>query len=115
MPTLTVKPSASRRATGATLVLVGGFLTLHEAGLFPRFELARSWPVFIITLAFVKLGATLNARRQEGWGLLFIGDWLFANTMTDWAYVQFSASLLLAAIGVVMMLRAAERNRYAAE
>jgi hypothetical protein len=111
MATVTInQPSAARRATGATLVLIGGFLVLHEAGLFPLFELSRGWPVFLITLALVRLGATLNGRRQQGWGLLVIGDWLFANTMTDWTYVQFTAPLLLTAIGVVMMLRAPRRR-----
>jgi hypothetical protein len=112
MPTLTIKqPSATRRATGATLVLIGGFLALHEAGLFPMFDLARGWPVFIILLALVRMGARLNAGRRQGWGLLVMGDWLFVNTMTDWAHVQLSVPLLLAAIGVAMMLRA-PRNLY---
>ena len=49
--------------------------------------------------------ATLKERRQQGWGLLLAADWLLANTMTSWAYVQFSVPLLLAGLGLMSVIR----------
>ena len=44
-------------------------------------------------------------RHQQGWGLLLAGDWLLANTMTNWTYVQFSVPLLLAGLSLMTIIR----------
>jgi hypothetical protein len=91
--------------TGVALVTAGALLTRQSAGLLHAGDLAHSWPLFIIVLAFVQLVATLKERHQQGWGLLLAGDWLLANTMTDWAYVQFSVPVLLAGLGLMTIVR----------
>jgi hypothetical protein len=91
--------------TGGALVTAGALLTRQSSGLLHAVDLAHSWPLFIIVLAFVQLVATLKQRHQQGWGLLLAGDWLLANTMTDWAYVQFSVPVLLAGLGLMTIIR----------
>ena len=77
----------------------------QSAGLPHSVEFVHIWPLFIIVLAFVQMIATLKERHQQGWGLLLAGDWLLANTMTDWAYVQFSVPVLLAGLGLMTIIR----------
>jgi hypothetical protein len=91
--------------TGVALVTAAVLLTRQSAGLPHSVDLARSWPLFIIVLALVQMVATLKERHQQGWGLLLAGDWLLANTMTDWAYVQFSVPMLLAVLGLMTIIR----------
>jgi hypothetical protein len=90
---------------GGGLITAGALLLRQSVGLFHSIDLARSWPIFIIVLAFAQLAATLKERHQQGWGLLLAGDWLLANTMTDWAYVQFSVPVLLAGMGLITIIR----------
>jgi hypothetical protein len=59
----------------------------------------------------VQLAASINESRQRGWGLLLLGDWLFANTMTDWAIARITWPLLLAGVGVFMILRSVSRSQ----
>jgi hypothetical protein len=91
--------------TGIALVTAGALLTRQNVGLLQSVDLAHSWPLFVIVLAFVQLAATLQERHLQGWGLLLAGDWLLANTMTDWAYVQFSVPVLLAGLGLMTIIR----------
>jgi hypothetical protein len=78
---------------------------MQQLGLLRLVDLGRAWPLAVIVLALAALGATIKERRQRGWGLLMIGDWLLANTMTDWAYVQISVPLLLAGVGLFTIIR----------
>jgi Domain of unknown function (DUF5668) len=89
----------TRLIAGTILVLAGGALALGDSGLFATVELHRSWPLILIAMGLAELAITLRSRRQSGWGLLLLGDWLFMNTMTDWAYQQFTWPVLLAGIG----------------
>jgi hypothetical protein len=91
--------------SGGALVLGGAVLTMQQLGLLRLVDLGRAWPLAVIVLALAALGATIKERRQRGWGLLMIGDWLLANTMTDWAYVQISVPLLLAGVGLFTIIR----------
>jgi hypothetical protein len=97
--------STGHLLTGGALVTAGVLLMRQSVGLVHVVDLAHGWPVFVIVLAFAQLGATLKDRRQQGWGLLLAGDWLLANTMTDWAYVQFSVPVLLAGLGFLTIIR----------
>ena len=105
-------PSAISLMTGVALVTAGILLTRQPAGLLHSVDLAHSWPLIVIVLAFVQMVATLRERHQQGWGLLLAGDWLLANTMTDWAYVQFSVPVLLAGLGLMTIVRGlSDRSR----
>ena len=83
---------------GTILIISGGALALGNSGLFNFVELQRSWPVALIALALAQLAVTMRSPRLRGWGLLLLGDWLFMNTMTDWAYLRFAWPLLLAGV-----------------
>jgi hypothetical protein len=114
--------SAHECPTGIALVTAGALLTRQSAGLLHSVDLAHGWPLVIIVLAFLQMVATLKERHQQGWGLLLAGDWLLANTMTDWAYVQFSVPMLLAGFGLVTIIRGlrvhsrrSDENRYATQ
>jgi hypothetical protein len=98
-------PSTASVLTGIALVTAAALLTRQSAGLLHSVDLAHGWPLFVIVLAFVQLVATLNELHQQGWGLLLAGDWLLANTMTDWAYVQISVPVLLAGLGLMTIIR----------
>jgi hypothetical protein len=98
-------PSTGSLLTGIALVTAGALLTHRSAGLLHSVDVAHGWPLFIIVLAFVQMVATLKERHQQGWGLLLAGDWLLANTMTDWAYIQFSVPMLLAGLGLMTIIR----------
>jgi uncharacterized membrane protein HdeD (DUF308 family) len=98
-------PSTVSLLAGVALVTAGVLLTRQPAGLLHSVDLAHSWPMIFIVLAFVQLVATLKERHQQGWGLLLAGDWLLANTMTDWAYIQFSVPVLLAGLGLMTIVR----------
>jgi hypothetical protein len=98
-------PSTASVLTGIALVTAAVLLTRQSAGLLHSVDFAHGWPLFVIVLAFVQLVATLNELHQQGWGLLLAGDWLLANTMTDWAYVQISVPVLLAGLGLMTIVR----------
>jgi hypothetical protein len=89
----------TRLIAGTILVVAGGALALGNSGLFATVELQRSWPLILIAMGLAELAVTMRSRRQSGWGLLLLGDWLFMNTMTDWAYQQFTWPILLAGVG----------------
>src|SRR6202521_87941 len=98
-------PSAISLMTGVALVTAGVLLTRQPAGLLHSVDIAHSWPLIVIVLAFAQMVATLRERHQQGWGLLLAGDWLRANTTADWAYVQFSVPVLLAGSGLMTIVR----------
>jgi hypothetical protein len=102
----------TRVATGAALMLGGGLLALQQLGYLHAVALSHSWPIIVIVLALMQIGSSLQAPRQRGWTLLLFGDWLLANTMTDWSYAQFTWPILLAGVGAVMILRAIEQRRH---
>jgi hypothetical protein len=81
-------------------------LLLRQSTEFPNsIEFVQIWPLFVIVLALAQMVTTLKERHQQGWGLLLAGDWLLANTMTSWAYVQFSVPLLLAGLSLMTIMR----------
>jgi hypothetical protein len=105
------KPFGLSIASGAALVFAGGLLALQQMGYLHAVALSHSWPIVIIVLALFQIGSSLKSPRQRGWSLLLFGDWLFANTMTDWTYAQFTWPILLAGVGAVMIFRAIEQRR----
>ena len=108
----TGKLFGTRLATGAALMLAGALLGLQQMGYLHAVALSHSWPIVIIILALMQIGSSLKASHQRGWTLLLFGDWLFANTMTDWSYAQFTWPVLLAGVGAVMIFRAIEQRRH---
>jgi uncharacterized membrane protein HdeD (DUF308 family) len=90
---------------GVALVTAGVLLLRQSVDFSHSVALAQSWPLFIIVLAFAQMVATVKARHQQGWGLLLAGNWLLANTMTSWAYIQFSVPVLLAGLGLMSIIR----------
>jgi hypothetical protein len=104
---LQVKPRVDAPiATGSVLIIAGGVLALQQAGFLLFLDLSRTWPLFLIVFAFIRLGATMNEPRQRGWTLLLLGDCLLACTMTGWVYAAFAWPVLLTGIGVLMIFRA---------
>jgi|SRR5271163_4771211 len=110
MSTQTKDRFGTRFIAGLGLMLTGGLLLVQQAGYLHVIDLARSWPLILIAFAIMQLATTLNTPRQRGWGLLALGDWLFANTMTDWGYAQFSWPVLLTGLGAAMVFRALRRG-----
>ena len=104
-------PFGTKIAAGTALIVAGGLLALQQLGYLHAVALSHSWPIIVIVLALVQIGGSLNAPRQRGWSLLLFGDWLFANTMTDWTYAQFTWPVLLAGVGAAMIFRAIEQRR----
>jgi hypothetical protein len=100
----------SRFIAGIGLIITGGLLLVQQAGFLHAIDLGRSWPLILIAFAIVQLATSLKESRQRGWGLLALGDWLFANTMTDWGYAQYSWPILLTGLGAVMVFRALGRS-----
>jgi hypothetical protein len=90
--------AVTRLIAGTILVIAVGALAFGNPGLLNAVELQRSWPLVLIALAFAQFAVTMRSPRLRGWGLLLLGDWLFMNTMTDWAYQQFTWPLLLAVV-----------------
>jgi hypothetical protein len=97
-------------ASGAALIVAGGVLALQQTGYLPFMALSRGWPLILIVMAMVRLAMTLQAPRWNGWALLLLADWLLANSMTDWVYVQFTLPILMAGVGVAMILRTISRR-----
>jgi hypothetical protein len=90
---------------GVALVTAGVLLLRQSGDLSHSVALAQSWPLFVVVLAFAQMVATVKERHQQGWGLLLAGNWLLANTMTNWAYIQISLPVLLAGLGLVSIIR----------
>jgi hypothetical protein len=100
----------TRFIAGIGLIITGGLLLVQQAGYLHAVDLGRSWPLIVIAFAIMQLATTLKESPQRGWGLLALGDWLFANTMTDWGYAQYSWPILLTGLGAAMVFRALRRG-----
>lgn len=98
-------PFTASLLIGVGLVTAGVLLLRPSVDLANSVDLVRSWPLFIIVLAFAQMVATIKERHQEGWGLLLAGNWLLANTMTNWAYIQYTVPVLLAGLGLMSIIR----------
>lgn len=105
MSTRSKDPFTACLLIGVALVTAGVLLMRSSVDLPHSVDLAQSWPLFIIVLAFAQMVVTIKERHQQGWGLLLAGNWLLANTLTDWAYIQFSVPVLLAALGLTTIIR----------
>ncbi len=97
--------------TGTLLIAGGVVISLSQLGLFPTVDVGRIWPMFLILIGLARIGTTLGARRQHGWALLLVGDWLLLNTMSNWIYVQASLPFLIVGFGSLMVYRALSDRR----
>lgn len=105
MSTRTHDPFTDSLLIGVAMATASALL-LRQSGGFPHsIDFGHTWPLFVIVLALAQLVASVKERHQQGWGLLLAGDWLLANTMTGWAYVQFSVPLLLAGLSLMIIFR----------
>ena len=95
---------------GAALMATGALLLIQQVGFLNSISVSRGWPIILIILAMVQLAATMRDARQTGWGLLLIGDCLYANTMTDWAYAQITWPILLTLVGALMVFRSGAKR-----
>lgn len=100
------KTFGTRFVAGSALMVTGGLLLLQQAGYLHMIDIARGWPILLIAFGIVQLGASIKESRQRGWGLLLVGDWLFANTMTNWAYAQLTWPIILTGVGALLIIRA---------
>ena len=98
-------PFADSLLIGVAMATASVLLLRQSVGVPHPVEFVQIWPLFVIVLALAQMIATLKERHQQGWGLLLAGDWLLANTMTNWAYVQFSVPLLLAGLSLMTVIR----------
>ena len=99
-----------RLIAGGAMMASGGLMLAQQAGYLHALDVARGWPIILIAFAIVQLGMSINESRQRGWGLLLLGDWLFANTMTNWAYAAITGPIILAGAGALMIIRAIGRR-----
>jgi|SRR5271167_481752 len=90
--------AGTRPIAGTIVAIAAGALALGNTGLLAAVDLQRGWPLGVIALGLAQLAMTMRSPRLRGWGLLLLGDWLFMNTMTDWAYQRFTLPLLLAGV-----------------
>jgi hypothetical protein len=104
MSTRSKDPFTASLLMGVALVTTGALLMRQSVELPNSVDLVQIWPLFVIVLAFAQMVVTVKERHQQGWGLLLAGDWLLANTMTNWAYVQFSVPVLLAGLGLMSII-----------
>jgi uncharacterized membrane protein HdeD (DUF308 family) len=104
MSTRSKDPFTASLLMGVALVTTGALLLRQSIELPNSVDLVQIWPLFVIVLAFAQMVVTVKERHQQGWGLLLAGDWLLANTMTNWSYVQFSVPVLLAGLGLMSII-----------
>jgi hypothetical protein len=100
------KGLGTRFVLGGLLIIGGVVISLSQLGLFPPIDVGRIWPMFLVLIGLARIGTTLGARRQHGWALLLVGDWLLLNTMSNWIYMQASLPFLIVGFGVLMVSRA---------
>jgi hypothetical protein len=110
MSTQIKKFHSTRFIAGGAMIVSGGLLLAQQAGYLHALDVARGWPIILIAFAIMQLGMSINESRQRGWGLLLLGDWLFANTMTNWAYAAITGPIILAGAGALMIIRAIGRR-----
>jgi len=104
MSTRSKDPFTASLLMGVALVTTGALLMRQSAQIPNSVDLVQIWPLFVIVLAFAQMVVTVKERHQQGWGLLLAGDWLLANSMTNWTYVQFSVPVLLAGLGLMSII-----------
>ena len=104
-------PAASRLIAGTISAIGAGVLGLVYAGFLAAVDLQRSWPLVLIALALAQLALTMRTPRLRGLGLLLLGNWLFMNTMTDWAYEQYSLPVLLVAVNYWIIVAGTSRTK----
>ena len=105
MSTRTSDPFTTTLLFGVALVTAAVLLMLPSVDFANSVNLVQSWPLLIVVLAFAQMVATIKERHQQGWGLLLAGNWLLANTMTNWAYIQFTVPVLLGGLGLMTIIR----------
>lgn len=105
MRTRTSDPFTTTLLVGVALVTAAVLLMRPSVDFANSVNLVQSWPLLIVVLAFAQMVATIKERHQQGWGLLLAGNWLLANTMTNWAYIQFTAPVLLGGLGLMTIIR----------
>ncbi len=98
-------PFTTSLLVGVGLVTAAVLLMQPSVNFGDAVDLVQCWPLFIVVLAFAQMVATIKQRHQQGWGLLLAGNWLLANTMTNWAYIEFSVPVLLAGLGLMSIIR----------
>ena len=103
--------AGTRLIAGTILVVAGGALALGNSGLFMTVELQRSWPLALIAMGLAELVMTMRSPRVSGFGVLLLGDWLFMNTMTHWAYPQLTWPLLVAGVGAWLVAGGMTRSK----
>lgn len=105
MSTRTSDPFTTTLLVGVGLVTAAVLLMRPSVDFANSVNLVQSWPLLIVVLAFAQMVATIRERHQQGWGLLLAGNWLLANTMTNWAYIQFTVPVLLGGLGLMTIIR----------
>ncbi len=105
MSTRTSDPFTTTLLVGVALVTAAVLLMRPSVDFANSVNLVQSWPLLIVVLAFAQMVATIKERHQQGWGLLLAGNWLLANTMTNWAYIQFTVPVLLGGLGLMTIIR----------
>lgn len=105
MRTRTSDPFTTTLLVGVALVTAAVLLMRPSVDFANSVNLVKSWPLLIVVLAFAQMVATIKERHQQGWGLLLAGNWLLANTMTNWAYIQFTVPVLLGGLGLMTIIR----------
>ncbi len=104
-------PAGTRVIAGTIAVIAGGALVLGYAGVLNAVILQRGWPLVLIALALAQLALTMRSPRLKGLGLLILGNWFFMNTMTDWAYEQYTLPLLLVGVNYWIIARGTSRPK----
>ena len=105
MSTRSSDPFTAGLLIGIATATASVLLLRQSTGLPHSVDFVHIWPLFVIVLAFAQMVATVRERHQQGWGLLLAGNWLLANTMTSWAYIQISLPVLLAGLGLISIIR----------
>ncbi|HEX3950324.1 MAG TPA: hypothetical protein VHW95_10785 [Steroidobacteraceae bacterium] len=113
METQAKMPSANRLIAGTISGIGAGVLGLVYAGFLNAVDLQRSWPLVLIALALAQLVLTMRTPRLRGLGLLLLGNWLFMNTMTDWAYERYSLPLFLVVVNYWIIAAGTSRAKRA--
>jgi hypothetical protein len=105
MSTRSSDPFTASLLVGVALITAGVLIMRQPAAFAHSIDFAQTWPLFVVVLAFAQMVATVRERHQQGFGLLLAGNWLLANTMTNWTYIEFSVPVLLAGLGLMTIIR----------
>ena len=111
MHTQAKMPAANRLVAGTIAAIAAGLLGLVYCGILNAVYVQHSWPLVLIALALAQLVLTMRSPHLRGLELLLLGNWLFMNTMTDWAYEQYSLPLLLVGVNYWIITRSTSRAK----